>query len=213
MPDRFDEESAECGRKKKENIVRYSVEELAKLTSETDWEKVDATSESDVERQAYQDDDFLPEDWESTVVIGVPEPRQSIHIRVDADAGPWRRRGGLATAQGRPSNVELARSCSAQPAFGRLRSKGDLGGSIFIMRRERLHSRRSTPDMPNWHWVRMRLRSSRTSRSCIAIHSTAYWWRKRSPSPPFSTPPTPGFCLTRNWSGRLVGVRCGLGGG
>jgi uncharacterized protein (DUF4415 family) len=75
--------------RKKENIVRYSAEELAALKSETDWERVDATSEAEIERQAQEDSGPLPEDWESTVVIGVPEPRQSIHIRVDADVLRW----------------------------------------------------------------------------------------------------------------------------
>lgn len=74
---------------KKENIVRYSAEELATLKSETDWKKVDATSEAEIERQAQEDSGPLREDWESTVVIGVPEPRQSIHIRVDADVLRW----------------------------------------------------------------------------------------------------------------------------
>lgn len=74
---------------KNENIVRYSAEELAKLKSETDWEKVDAVSEDEVERQAQEDEGPLPEEWESTVVIGIPEPRQSIHIRVDADVLRW----------------------------------------------------------------------------------------------------------------------------
>ena len=74
---------------KKENIVRYSAEELARLKSETDWDKVDATSREEIERQADEDDGPLPAGWESTVVIGVPEPRQSIHIRLDADVLRW----------------------------------------------------------------------------------------------------------------------------
>ncbi len=74
---------------KKENIVRYSADELARLKSETDWSKVDATSREEIERHADEDDGPLPAAWESTVVIGVPEPRQSIHIRLDADVLRW----------------------------------------------------------------------------------------------------------------------------
>jgi uncharacterized protein (DUF4415 family) len=74
---------------KKNNIVRYSAKELARLKSETDWGKVDATNREEIERQANEDEGSLPEGWESTVVIGVPEPRQSIHIRLDADVLRW----------------------------------------------------------------------------------------------------------------------------
>jgi uncharacterized protein (DUF4415 family) len=74
---------------KRENFVSYSADELARLKSETDWGKVDATGREEIERQADEDDGILPAGWESTVVIGVPEPRQSIHIRLDADVLRW----------------------------------------------------------------------------------------------------------------------------
>ena len=37
---------------RKENIVRYSAEELSRVKSEADWAKVDATSREGIERQA-----------------------------------------------------------------------------------------------------------------------------------------------------------------
>jgi uncharacterized protein (DUF4415 family) len=74
---------------KRENFVSYSADELARLKSETDWGKVDATGREEIERQADEDDGPLPAGWESTVVIGVPEPRQSIHIRLDTDVLRW----------------------------------------------------------------------------------------------------------------------------
>jgi hypothetical protein len=57
--------------RKKNNIVRYSAKELARLKSETDWGKVDATSREEIERQANEGGGSLPEGWENTVVIGV----------------------------------------------------------------------------------------------------------------------------------------------
>ena len=75
--------------RKKGNIARYSAEEVAGLKSETDWDKVDRTSKAEIERQAAQDEGPLTEGWESRVVLGTPEPRQSIHIRLDADVLRW----------------------------------------------------------------------------------------------------------------------------
>ena len=55
--------------KKKENIVRYTAEEVERMTDE--------------------DEGSLPEGWEKTVMIGIPEPKQDIHIRLDADLIRW----------------------------------------------------------------------------------------------------------------------------
>ena len=79
---------------KQENIVRYSANELARMTSETDWGKVDATTPAEIERQAQNDEGPLPDDWENAVVIGVPEPRQPVHIRLDADVLRWFKQQG-----------------------------------------------------------------------------------------------------------------------
>jgi hypothetical protein len=60
------------------NFVRYSVEELAQLPSEADWRKVADTRLEEIERQALEDEGPLPEGWEKTVVVGVPEPQRPI---------------------------------------------------------------------------------------------------------------------------------------
>ena len=49
----------------------------------------EAMSQAEVERLADEEDGPLPEGWESTVELGVREPRQSIHIRVDASVLRW----------------------------------------------------------------------------------------------------------------------------
>jgi uncharacterized protein (DUF4415 family) len=74
---------------KKEHIVRASAKELAKRQSQSDWKAAEAMSQDKVERLADEDDGEQPEGWESTVEIGVPEPRPSIHIRVDAEVLRW----------------------------------------------------------------------------------------------------------------------------
>ncbi len=74
---------------KKDRIVRYSSAELARLESEADWEKVDRTTPDEVEHQAAADDGPLPDGWEKTIILGVPEPKQDVHIRLDRAVLRW----------------------------------------------------------------------------------------------------------------------------
>jgi uncharacterized protein (DUF4415 family) len=79
--------------RKKENIVRYSAEELAvkiaRGESETDWERVKAMPQEEVERLADEEDGPLPEGWERTIIIGLPPRKRDVHIRLDADVVDW----------------------------------------------------------------------------------------------------------------------------
>jgi uncharacterized protein (DUF4415 family) len=78
---------------RKERIVRAMADEIeamrARGESRSDWKAAEAMSRTEIERLADEDDGPLPEGWESTVELGVPEPRQSIHIRVDASVLRW----------------------------------------------------------------------------------------------------------------------------
>jgi uncharacterized protein (DUF4415 family) len=78
---------------RKEHIVRATADEIeamrARGESRSDWKAAETMSQAEVERLADEDDGPLPEGWESTVELGVPEPRQSIHIRVDASVLRW----------------------------------------------------------------------------------------------------------------------------
>jgi uncharacterized protein (DUF4415 family) len=74
---------------KKETIVSYTLEEIAAMPSMTDWARVDATTEEEVERQALEDEGEYPEGWEKTIIIGIPEPKKDVHIRLDADVLRW----------------------------------------------------------------------------------------------------------------------------
>ncbi len=71
------------------NIVRYSAKELGRLKSETDWAKVDATTRTQIERQADADDGPLPEGWEDTVVLGIPTPKRGVYLRLDPQVLDW----------------------------------------------------------------------------------------------------------------------------
>ena len=46
-------------------------------------------SQAEVERLANKDEGPLAEDWESTVMVGLPPAKQDIHIRLDGDILDW----------------------------------------------------------------------------------------------------------------------------
>ena len=84
---------------KKERIVRYSAEEVAAMIArgedKTDWARVKAMPQEEVERLADEEDGPLPEGWESTIVIGgFPQRKRDVHIRLDADVLHWFRAQG-----------------------------------------------------------------------------------------------------------------------
>jgi uncharacterized protein (DUF4415 family) len=75
--------------RRKGNFVRYTADELAKLESETDWAKVDATTREEIEQQAEADDGPLPEGWEDTVILGIPGPKRGVYLRLDPEILDW----------------------------------------------------------------------------------------------------------------------------
>jgi uncharacterized protein (DUF4415 family) len=79
--------------RKNENIARFSADKIrrkiARGESKTDWKRVDAISQAQLERLADSDEGPLPADWESTVIVGLPPAKQDIHIRLDGDILDW----------------------------------------------------------------------------------------------------------------------------
>ena len=76
---------------KQEHIVRYTAEELDEMLrrgeSQTDWARVDAMTEEELEASIDQaeEGEF---DW-STVQVGIPGPTQQLTVRLDRDAIEW----------------------------------------------------------------------------------------------------------------------------
>jgi uncharacterized protein (DUF4415 family) len=62
---------------------------LARGEDRTDWKRVKAMSQADVERLADEEEGPLPKGWERTIVLGIPAPKKDIHIRLDADIVDW----------------------------------------------------------------------------------------------------------------------------
>jgi uncharacterized protein (DUF4415 family) len=83
---------------KKERIVRYSAEEVAAMIArgedKTDWERVKAMPQEEVERLADEEDGPLTEGWESTILLGPVPRKRDVHIRLDADVLDWFRAQG-----------------------------------------------------------------------------------------------------------------------
>lgn len=91
---------------KKENIVRYSAEEIAAMIAHgedrTDWSRVDAKSEADLAADTASDPawDGIAEDWHKDAVARTgplhrpKENKQPVHIRFDADVVAYFKLGG-----------------------------------------------------------------------------------------------------------------------
>jgi uncharacterized protein (DUF4415 family) len=90
---------------KRERIVRYTAEEidamLARGESRTDWARVDAMRQDEVERLADEEDGPLPEGWEKTVInglppgiMGLPPGKDAVKLRIDRDVLGWFRESG-----------------------------------------------------------------------------------------------------------------------
>lgn len=73
---------------KKERIVRSTADEvrvkIACGESRTDWNRVDATTAAEIERQAREDD--AADEWcEDAVIPGLPPRKSAVNIRLDQD--------------------------------------------------------------------------------------------------------------------------------
>jgi uncharacterized protein (DUF4415 family) len=72
------------------NWVRYSVDDIRALESETDWDRVDRMTDEDIDRAIADDPDWqglenLEDlDWSKAELI-LPQTKTAISIRLDAD--------------------------------------------------------------------------------------------------------------------------------
>jgi uncharacterized protein (DUF4415 family) len=55
----------------------------------SDWARAKAMTQAEVERLADEEDGPLPEGWEKTIVLGIPEPKKGVHIRLDQEVLRW----------------------------------------------------------------------------------------------------------------------------
>lgn len=83
-----------------EKIVRYSVTELRAMRergeSQTDWDRVRAKTEEELERDIASDPDWaeIPHDWRKSAELIMPAPKQLLSLRLDQDVVQWFRDQG-----------------------------------------------------------------------------------------------------------------------
>lgn len=77
-----------------ERIVRYRAGEVPK--GNTDWDRVDAMAEEEIEANANADPDnpLWTDEMLANAVMVYPRPKDSISIRLDADILEYLRRDG-----------------------------------------------------------------------------------------------------------------------
>jgi uncharacterized protein (DUF4415 family) len=85
--------------KKEKNITKYSAKELKsiqKKQDKSDWIALKNMSEKDLESDIKSDPDSnskIPKKWKG-MVIGMPETKEQISIRIDQDVLRWFRKKG-----------------------------------------------------------------------------------------------------------------------
>lgn len=75
---------------KSENIVRKSLSELGR--GKTDWARVDALTDADIEKAIAEDPDAAPlldEEWFKKAEIVFPPGKSALSLRVDTDVLAW----------------------------------------------------------------------------------------------------------------------------
>lgn len=81
--------------KKRKDIRTYTLEELEALPSETDWVKVKATTQEELEQAIAEDPDErdLKPDWTQAKLV-TPRPKKSVTLRMDEELLDWFKRQG-----------------------------------------------------------------------------------------------------------------------
>jgi uncharacterized protein (DUF4415 family) len=82
-----------------ETITRITLDEAKKRIaaghSQTNWAKVDAMTEEDIEAAIASDPDEADIQWDwSKATIGLPSPKAMVNMRLDRDVLDWFREGG-----------------------------------------------------------------------------------------------------------------------
>ncbi len=79
--------------RKSSPIARASADEARAMLNNnadrSDWHRVRTTPPSEIERLADAQDGALPADWSESIVMGIPEQKQSVHIRLDPAVLRW----------------------------------------------------------------------------------------------------------------------------
>ena len=85
-------------RSKDENLVRATSAELARMEDKSDWERVDALTDDDIDQAIADDPDASPalDDafWRNAEILDPRHEKRTITMRVDDDVLDFFKRGG-----------------------------------------------------------------------------------------------------------------------
>ena len=79
-----------------ERITRVTLAQARRMNSQTDWARVDAMTEEEIERNAIEDPDNPPwtdEDWANARVVW-PQGKAPVTLRLDKDIIAWFKQQG-----------------------------------------------------------------------------------------------------------------------
>jgi len=106
---------------KKEHIVSYTSEELKKQKNRTDWERISAMTEAEIEQNALDDPDappITPEQLETAVLV-VPDEEGKERIALWIDKDILRHFGKGTKGYQKRLNAALRRMMVAELLYGR----------------------------------------------------------------------------------------------
>jgi uncharacterized protein (DUF4415 family) len=117
--------------RKKDDTVSYTLDEINAMRRRgedlTDWERVKAMTEEELEASIAADPDDIHEELDWTKAFkGLPPRKKDIHIRIDSDVLHWFKQSGEGY-QTRMNNVLRAffesrqRSGAAKPVRGKVK--------------------------------------------------------------------------------------------
>jgi len=74
-----------------ERITRVTLAQARKMKGLTDWDRIDAMTEEEIERNALEDPDNPPwteEDWKNARLV-IPQGKAPVTLRLDKDVVAW----------------------------------------------------------------------------------------------------------------------------
>ncbi len=72
-------------------IVRKSIQEIKKMKSRTDWKRVDAIKDDEID---YSEIPELDEDWFKEAIVVMPRTKVVVTLRIDPDVLAWFKKQG-----------------------------------------------------------------------------------------------------------------------
>jgi len=78
---------------KKERIVRYSMNEIMKMKGRTDWKRVDAIPDEDIDTSDIPE--LTDEFWKNARLLYPSKKKKMVSLRMDEDIIKWFKKQGV----------------------------------------------------------------------------------------------------------------------